>query len=391
MLSRKTLRKVVRGLAWLGVFSIALHLLAVLWVIAFINLGYREDPGVPPLPRLVTDPYPPQWFPDGDRIAFSHAGSIYVVDSSDWGLQLTDGNGKQRTGDDLIGLSFGPSVSPHGSRIAYAAYERAGPWWNRSESWEIVTARPDGSDRLRLTENDRMDLNPIWSHDGTRILSHKFHKTGALYAMAPDGSDESVKVVEVEVPIARVFALSPDGGHIAFVAGERGRTSVYVVNTDGSNVRRLADNADNPVSLVLAWSPDGQRIAYAKGEIRSSGESVAAGIYTIGINDSDVREIISFPGRRVDWIDNISWSPDGSEILYRTTVIAADGSAVRELPIPDGQASWSPDGSRIAVYNEVWRPWAVLYTVARDGTDARVLVGQHADGSLLAAEGMPFG
>ena len=112
-----------------------------------IESGYPVDP-----PPFVTDPYPPAWFPDGDRIAFSHAGSVYVVDSSDWSLQLIHGNDKEPTGDDVIGLSYGPSVSPDGARIAYAAYERYGWWLGRSEGWEIVTARPDGSDQRRLTE-----------------------------------------------------------------------------------------------------------------------------------------------------------------------------------------------------------------------------------------------
>ena len=373
MLSRKTLRKVVRGLAWLGVFSIAVHLLLILWAIAFINLSFRHTEDYPPpLPTFVTDSYPPAWFPDGDRIAFSHAGSIYVVDSSGWGLQLIHGSGKEPTRDDLIGLSYGPSVSPDGSRIAYAAYERYG-WWlglGRSEGWEIVTTRPDGSDQRRLTKNKIRNVRPVWSSDGTRIF---FRNIRVLYAVAGDGSDKSVKVVEVEKgAIGRDFALSPDGSQIAFVAGDRHGRGAFVVNTDGSNVGRLADNADN--AGVLAWSPDGQRIAYTKTEKRNTGRYVAVGIYTVGIDGSDVREIISFPDGEVGWIENISWSPDGSEILFGTTVIAADGSAVRELPyIPDGQASWSPDGSRIAVYNEVWPSGDVLYTVARDGTDARVL------------------
>ncbi len=384
MLSRKTLRKVVRGLAWLGVFSIALHLLLILYAIAFINLSYREDPGVPPLPRFVTDPYPPAWFPDGDRIAFSHAGSIYVIDSSGW--QLIHGNGKEPTGDDYIGLSYGPSVSPDGSRIAYAAYERYGWWLFRSEGWEIVTARPDGSDQRRLTKNKIRNLSPVWSPDGTRIF---FNEDGALYAVAGDGSDGSVRVVEAEKGVITIdFALSPDGSHIAFVAGGRHGRDAFVVNTDGSNVRRLVDNADNPFLSVLAWSPDSRRIAYANGEVRD-GELVAVGIYTVGIDGSDVREIISFPD--FDRTENASWSPDGSEILFGTTVVAADGSAVRKLPFPDGQASWSPDGSRIAVYSEVWPSGDVLYTVARDGTDARVLVRQRADGRLRDAEGRPLG
>ena len=372
MLSRTTLRKVVRGLAWLGVFSIAVHLLWILWVIGFITLSQGDTienlTGVPePLYELQGwGGHPPQWFPDGERIAFSHEGAVYVVDSAGSHLQLVDG------GDGELDLAYGPSVSPDGSRIAYAAYE---------ESWEIVTARPDGSDWLRLTEDNMSNLNPIWSPDGTRIF---FLDSTALYAVAEDSSDSSVRVVDLGGrPIARVFVLAPDGSQMAFVAGGSQGRETFVVNTDGSGLMRLADDTGLP-----AWSPDSRHIAYAKDEV-GGGELVAAGIYTVGIDGSDVREIISFPGREVDWIDNILWSPDGSEMLFGTTVIAADGSAVRELPI-SSHSSWSPDGSRIAAYNEVPRSGAVLSTLARDGTDARVLVELSEDGSLIAAEGRPL-
>ena len=373
MLSRTTIKEVAQYLIVLVVVCIVLLILFILFL-AYVRNFWPDErlDGPEPLSDLRSwGGHPPQWFPDGDRIAFSHEGAVYVVDSTGSRLQLVDG------GDGELDLAHGPSVSPDGSRIAYTSYERYGWWWDRSESWEIVTTKPDGSDRRRLTENDIRDLNPVWSHDGTRIF---FHKKGALYAMAADGSDESVKVVEVEEgPIVRGFALSPDGSHLAFGAEVQNQGRVmYAARADGSGLTWLADTG------LLAWSPDSLRIAYfVKGEVGG----VSRRIYTIEVDGSDVREIISFLNGGVAWADSLSWSPDGSEILYGKNIIAADGSAVRKLPVPDGHGSWSPDSSRIAVYNEDWSSSVVLATVARDGTDVRVLVARDEEGNLVAAKG----
>ena len=110
--------------------------------------------------KRASEPRAPQWFPDAGLIAFSHAGAVYVIDSAGSRLQLIDG------GSDELDLAYAPSVSPDGSRIAYSGYKKSG----RTESWEIVTANPDGSDGHPLTKNDRLDINPVWSPDGTSIV-----------------------------------------------------------------------------------------------------------------------------------------------------------------------------------------------------------------------------
>ena len=99
----------------------------------------------------------------------------------------------------------------------------------------------------------------------------------------------------------------------------------------------------------------------------------------------------------------MSWSPDGSEFLFvagGVYVVSTDGSGLRRLldqprvwwemwlnPVISNHtgrtlAAWSPDGSRIAVYYpEDIAPLdhrdsgGQLFTIARDGTDLRILVG----------------
>ena len=77
------------------------------------------------------DKTPPQWFPDGRLIVFSHNGAVYAVES--------DGSGMRRLTfeedpkwiwnfDDGLEAAQSPSISPDGSRIAYAAF-RHDRWW----------------------------------------------------------------------------------------------------------------------------------------------------------------------------------------------------------------------------------------------------------------------
>ena len=106
------------------------------------------------------------------------------------------------------------------------------------------------------------------------------------------------------------------------------------------------------------------------------------------------------------WIRYIQLSPDGSTLLYtaRKTendfwtndeviyLVNTDGTDRRDitpfsigsLPVePSVYASWSPDGSRIAVVvgNNL------LYTMAADGTDLRVLIDRDERGNFIPGGG----
>ena len=128
MLSMATIKKVAQYLVVLVVVSVVLFLL----LLAYANAWPDENlTGVPePVYDLqLWGDHPPQWFPDGGRMAFSHEGAVYVVDPAGSHLQLVDG------GDGELDLAHGPSLSPDGSRIAYVAYEESG-WlsWYAPES-----------------------------------------------------------------------------------------------------------------------------------------------------------------------------------------------------------------------------------------------------------------
>ena len=216
---------------------------------------------------------------------------------------------------------------------------------------------------------------------------------------------------------------SPDGVRIAYVAIEGdqngSRYAVYVAEIDGSDLTLIRETTQLPSKP--SWSPDGRRVAFAElYEARSITD-----VYTADHDGSNLHKLLyqEVP-RKVDTdsyrsrpptyfdFDRVSWSPDGSEILVDSSVISLEASSRLVLPGPGGSASWSPDGSRVAInaqggteveipghvgadYDDIiFSPRAeagvVLYTVNSDGSDARVLVEQDDDGTLLPANARPL-
>jgi len=392
---------------WIGVgvflfLGVMLFALFVFWLV-FVNLPMSiepmdlEDEKIWSETQRASKARPPQWFSDGDRIAFSHGGGVYVIDTAGSDLKLIDGGGSG------LDLAYAPKISPDESRITYVAYRQS----TDSESWEIMTTKLDGSDKQQLTENNRMELHPIWTTDGSRIVfmylysyvPDDVYEEAGIYEMAMNGSDvrEVARFVDIDqvqddgigVSGSKDLSpiLSPDGSRIAFVAEESRPGSplqvIYVTGVDGSDVTRLAEETGPP-----AWSPDSRRIAYINWKTYSPSDGLV-GLFTINSDGTDPREIIKVP-RQEFWRNApISWSPDGTAIMLAGNVIEADGSSIMRISGLYSHGSWSPDGLRIAVHDS-YVPNVVLYTVARDGSDARFLVAKAADGSLVAANGRPL-
>ena len=295
-----------------------------------------------------------QWTPDGTHIVFSSGAAISVVrtDGSDlWRLSESEHRG---------GIDHSPSISPDGTRIAYATsrLERS----DFPRNFEIETSALDGSDKLRLTENAYMDTSPVWSPDGSRIaLLVQIYPDvvdGAFYTMAPDASDTRLVLAAESIEVQGL----PDGYDVL-----------------RPNLRT------GPV-----WSPDGGKLAFiASAELRKLDESWGRLInilYAVATDGSGLTQLFPRTPLIQLSISHPSWSPDGSEILFGVAVIAADGSAIRSLPWSGKHAAWSPDGSRIAVLDpgkrEADAPY--LFTMARDGTDVQVLVRVGKDGLKAA-------
>ena len=360
------------------------------------------------------------WTPDGSHLVFDFDDHVWVVDREGTRLRsLVDANPGFRKDTLREGMSqygFHADVSPDGSVVAYSTcrYPTDSPYAGEHPrdgfGYEIASIGIDGTTERRLTNNwEFFDSHPAWSPDGTKIAFIRsptegggFQARGArIYIMSSDGTgatnvseDIDASPLRLPPPLRLVApAWSPDGGRLAFVAGSR----VYTVGADGSDFHKIAGTTTAP-----SWSPTREELAFGRSRERWST------IYTVKPDGTGLQE--RWRGLTHDYsqpISQVSWSPDGSEFLFvagGVYIVGADGSGLRRLldqprvwwevrstlVISNHRgralAAWSPDGSTVAVYYPEDRvdfdgrdSGGQLFTIARDGTDLRILVGREED------------
>jgi eukaryotic-like serine/threonine-protein kinase len=182
------------------------------------------------------------------------------------------------------------TFSKDGRWIAYVSYPEGVLW----------RSRPDGTERLRLTDPPFYPLNPRWSPDGKQI-AYWGRKVG-----------EPVKM----------FTISADGG----------------------NPEQLLK--DDPLSCAEPnWSPDGNRILFTEQAIRS-------GTPLLKVLDLQTHDVTTVAGS-VGYTSP-RWSPDGKHIVAMTPneqeLALFDfetGTWSDLVNMPLGFPNWSRDGRSV--------------------------------------------
>jgi Tol biopolymer transport system component len=206
--------------------------------------------GKPPVPKLVstgkgrtTCSY---FFPSGDRILFSstHATSADCPPKPDYsrGYVWPIYNSYQiytakPDGSDLrqlthaAGYNAEATITRDGKHIVFTS--------TRNGDLDIYTMDADGSNVKQLTNELGYDGGPFWSYDGKKIVYRAEH---------PKTPEEIKDYKDL------------------FAAGliRPGNLELWVVNADGSNKHQVTHNG--AANFAPYWLPDGKRIIFASNQ-----------------------------------------------------------------------------------------------------------------------------
>jgi eukaryotic-like serine/threonine-protein kinase len=271
------------------------------------------------------------------------AATIYVGDSPpllngkiDW--KLTPISTEQATGYDLTWTATKKLVQLDGASHLYAT-------------------NADGSNRVRLLENDGVDFGASACGAGDIVVVGRVLEDNVPNVWWLDMTTGESKQLTFGSDIERA-SCTPDGKWIVYndSAGESGHGSISKVSVDGGTPVQLASGT----SFSPPVSPDGQFIAYGKTE--GQGAAARSRLLVQRIDDATiVKEIDLAPA--YEW-HGLGWAPDSRALtfVHNTTggvqnvyMLPLAGGVPVQLTHFDSEPgviaayAWSPDGKKFAI------------------------------------------
>ena len=381
----------------------------------------------------------PSWSPDGEMIAFSSdrgtgfphqgypgpAGRQEHVQAASVYLIKPDGTGLRKLTTEAEMSAGSPKWSSDGSEIVFyempvrdtfAAHSGRGA--SSIVSVDVATGKRTvhasgpglkvspqfiASDRIGYMVKTRstgtltftsgeasspQDLaNPSWSQDGTRVVYHAGQMGTMHHYSNPQGKKVLGAVPDSGFELVHASgwpAVSPDGRTL--VVSERApgsdRMALVMWDADGTNPRRVY--RDDGAIMGLEWSRDGNWLTFGAGAFFTARRiSQPAEIMVMSADGTEVRAMTKGPGNA----GFPSWSPDGTEIVYRYWTGNEHGLRIVDVTTGESRVltteldnlpAWSPKGDVIVFtryapderfpYDEF-----NIYTIRPDGTDLKRL------------------
>jgi Tol biopolymer transport system component/DNA-binding winged helix-turn-helix (wHTH) protein len=233
----------------------------------------------------------------------------------------------------------------------------AAVWWGLTRRGHETAARKAAYTSRPLTTYPGSQLQPNISPDGTAVAFvwlKENESAGHIY----------VKMLGSEAPVRLTSgtaqelspAWSPDGRWIAFMRHDAARTSVVIVPAIGGSEQEIYSLATNHVWEYggLTWTPDGSALVFPQ----QANSQAPSALVELNIKGRTVRALTNPPnGWDGDWTPQ--FSPDGTKLAF---VRGSEGSVydLYILMLPNGEPrrittdgrlidglTWSADGSSI--------------------------------------------
>ncbi len=190
-------------------------------------------------------------------------------------------------------------LSPDGKKVAFIV---------RGEIF--AASAKDGGDAARVTSTAANESQVVWSPDSRR-LAYASDRDGASHIFMYDFANNSETQLTNDAQSDATPQFSPDGRQLAF---ERNAKEIRLLDLDSKQDRLLATGyLDRPPltnARPFTFSPDGRFIAFMP-----AGDKLFRNVYVVPTSGGRA-EPVSFLANLFS--NSVSWSPDGTFILFDT-------------------------------------------------------------------------
>ena len=249
---------------------------------------------------------------DGRTLVFERDFELWTLDTSDGrtakvpvtkrGVAATPLTERVSMTNGLQDLA----LSPDGRKVVFVA---------RGEIW-AAHAR-DGGDAVRVTRSVARESQIDWTPDSRRIV-YVSERNGLGQLFTYDFTTNSETQLTSSPIGDSAPVVSPDGKRVAFVRDGR---ELRTIDFDAKQERPVAKGYLSRSPRALAWSPDSRWIAYV-----GVTNPAFRNIFAVPADGGESRAVTAMPNGNAN---NVSWSPDGTFIIFNTNQRTEDGEAVR--------------------------------------------------------------
>jgi eukaryotic-like serine/threonine-protein kinase len=259
--------------------------------------------------------------------------------------------------DDKIDWKFTP-VSTQQATGYDLSWTATGKLLQKDMSWHIDETAADGSNRVRLLENDSLLFSAMPCGPGDLVAIGRALEDNKPNLWLLNTVSGELKQLTFGFDVEK-GDCTPDGKWLLYTedASGDGIGHIYKMPTGGGTPAELARGT----SFTPVVSPDGKLIAYAKME--GQGASTKSHIVLQRLQDGSIAKQVEMPAGFSDW-HALGWTPDGKGLsfVHNTTgttqnvyMLPLSGGAPVQLTHFNSEAvsvpayAWSRDGKRFAI------------------------------------------